>query len=513
MISLNGLKNAWMARNTSFSLVILVLCLVLLNLQALAEETSGDSLTAEQSDGVTTSENVSSRESSGFSVVDVISWPFVHILQPIFSVAIYPVSAPVNYIVENGVMDKSVELVTFGERNNILIYPTMNLKPGASTLLGFTYRHRSIFMSRDYLVLDPQYFANGDWQLGARYSKQQLFGLPLYGNIRIQKFMNRDASFVVPETKHSYVQPDSSLLLNGRLGFPLFGSNSNWNMGLRAGYEWKNASLPENASDSILIDEKYPIDARGLYQKFDQIPLEVSFVYDNLDFPYAPSRGSRFSLSGSYVIVRGYEGVEFNDGENNIRHQYEDDGANHNFMKTETIFQHYFYLGKAPNFHLSGAEARENRRYYLDFSLDDALRAWQPSNVANTLFERRVLAFQFRMMNLWEIEKGEAPYNAFSVMNARLPLRGYAAPWSAHHIIGLSGEYRWPIDRLVDGVVFDEYGLISKTVTGWSKDQYYNSWGFGVRVRRPDMYWFRVQFGFHGLHGINLVMTIAPEYN
>ena len=33
-----------------------------------------------------------------------------------------------------------------------------------------------------------------------------------------------------------------------------------------------------------------------------------------------------------------------------------------------------------------------------------------------------------------------------------------------------------------------------------------------VRVRKPDMFWFRVQFGFHGLHGVNLVMTIAPEY-
>jgi hypothetical protein len=40
----------------------------------------------------------------------------------------------------------------------------------------------------------------------------------------------------------------------------------------------------------------------------------------------------------------------------------------------------------------------------------------------------------------------------------------------------------------------------------------YNSWGFGVRVRRPDMYWFRLQLGFHGRHGVNLVLTIAPEF-
>jgi len=451
-------------------------------------------------------------EKSGVTFVDVISWPFVHILQPVFSVVVYPVSAPVNYIIENGVAEKSVELVTFGERNNILVYPTMNLKPGASTMLGATYRHRSILLSRDYLVVDPQYFANGDWQLGARYSKQELFGLPMYGNFRIQKFMNRDAGFVIPETKKSYVQPDSSLLLNGRLGFPIFGSGSHWSMGLRAGYEWKIAGLPENASDSILISEDYPVDSRGLYQHFEQVPLEASVLFDNLDFPYAPSRGSRFYMSGTYVFVRGYDGVDFTAGEYNTQYHYKDNGANHNFVRTETVFQHYFYIGRAPQFHLSGEEAKESRRYYLDFSLDNALRPWYPSNVANTLFERRVVAIQLRMMNLWEMEKGEAPYNAFPVMNTRLPLRGFSAPWSAHHIIGMSAEYRWPIDRLVDGVAFDEYGLVSETISGWSKDKFYNSWGFGIRVRRPDMYWFRVQLGFHGLHGVNLVMTIAPEF-
>ncbi|MDR1699632.1 MAG: hypothetical protein LBR68_00370, partial [Lachnoclostridium sp.] len=34
-----------------------------------------------------------------------------------------------------------------------------------------------------------------------------------------------------------------------------------------------------------------------------------------------------------------------------------------------------------------------------------------------------------------------------------------------------------------------------------------------IRARKPDMYWFCVQVGFHGLQGVNLVMTIAPEYS
>jgi predicted AAA+ superfamily ATPase len=59
---------------------------------------------------------------------------------------------------------------------------------------------------------------------------------------------------------------------------------------------------------------------------------------------------------------------------------------------------------------------------------------------------------------------------------------------------------------------FDEYMMHAPGFTDWSFKRFYNSWGFGVRVRRPDMYWFRVQLGFHGLHGVNLVLTIAPEF-
>ena len=97
-------------------------------------------------------------------------------------------------------------------------------------------------------------------------------------------------------------------------------------------------------------------------------------------------------------------------------------------------------------------------------------------------------------------------------MNARYPLRGYGDAWAAYHLMGLSMEYRWPVDRFVDGVIFDEYGLHAPEINEWSFSRYYNSWGFGVRARMPNMYLFRIQIGFHGLHGINFIMTIAPEF-
>lgn len=466
-------------------------------------------------EAVTTDE---ASEESGINWKDFLAWPFIHILQPVFNVAVYPVAQPIHYAVDNGVIEKSVDFITFGERRNILLYPVMNLKPGTSTMLGVNYRHRSIVLPKDYVVLETQFFANGDWYVSARYSKQGIGGLPLYTAFRYQQYWDRDGFFVVPGSKDKFIQPDSSVNLSWRLSAPLDNAH-HWNLEGSFILRYNDASLPDKRSDSILVDDKFPIESRGLYQSEFQFPLELTLLFDNLDYAYAPTKGSRFSLSGRYVFVNPYSGLAYDDkvyDEDGVELEskkfFQDDAANHDFVRTELVFQHYILLGQSKKFHMTPAEARESRRFYSDFNWDDALRPWHPSNVMNTLLERRVLAFQFRMINLFEMEKGEAPFNAFPNVNARFPLRGYGNAFAGYHVMGFSMEYRWPVDRFVDGVIFDEYALHAPEIDDWSFSRYYNSWGFGVRVRKPDMFWFRMQFGFHGLHGVNLVLTIAPEY-
>ena len=116
-----------------------------------AEEVSADSLKKEQpavsaDSSAGSSTDSSATEDSGINWKDFLAWPFIHILQPVFNVAVYPVAQPIHYAVDNGVIEKSVDLITFGERRNILLYPVMNLKPGTATMLGVTYRHRSIVL-------------------------------------------------------------------------------------------------------------------------------------------------------------------------------------------------------------------------------------------------------------------------------------------------------------------------------------------------------------------------------
>lgn len=443
------------------------------------------------------------------------SWPLDYIIQPVLNALIYPVATPIDYAFKNGVVEKSVDLITFGERKNIFVYPTFNLKPGANTQLGAAYRHRSVFLDRDYLVLQANYFANGDFSFDTRYTKQAVLGTPLFVGWRYSMDWNRDKHFVIPESKISFLQPDSSFEITWRLGAPLTESR-NWNAELWTAQAFIRSDVPD-VDDSLLFSRRYSIEDRGLYQNHLELPVGAILIFDNLDYPYAPSRGSRISFSGSYHFVRDYEGVKIGDLGEDVPDYYdgdyvEDSGKNHDYVRTEFMFQHYFLLGKSPNYILSATEARQNRKFYTDFSWDEAVRVWRPENVMQTLFERRVIAVQYRLIDMWEMEKGGAPHNAFPTLNARTPLRGYGDMWTAHHIMSLSAEYRWPVDRFVDGVVFNEYALIAKKIDDFSFSRYYNSWGLGVRVRQPNMFLCRFQVGFHGFHGINAIITVAPEF-
>ena len=52
--------------------------------------------------------------------LEICSWPFVHVIQPTFNVLIYPVAKPVDYAFQNGIIEKSVDLITFGENLDVV---------------------------------------------------------------------------------------------------------------------------------------------------------------------------------------------------------------------------------------------------------------------------------------------------------------------------------------------------------------------------------------------------------
>lgn len=435
--------------------------------------------------------------------LEMLIWPFANIVQPVLSAAIYPVTTPLKYAFKNRVIEKGIKLVSFGKEKNIFIYPSFNLTPGANTQMGVVYRHRNIFFNLDYLVFNFSLYANSDWRSTIRYTKEKLFNTDFFLGTRIDFESNRDANFIIPETYESYTQTDSSCSFEARLTH-VIPKTKDWSASVLFATRFINTDLPD-VNDPILISHpSFFIRDRGFYQDFTDYKLQLSLQFDNTDFPFVPSKGSRVIWNLSHFWVSDYSNLALTLPKTKEK--------NHNYYSFEFVFQHYFLLGTTTQYLLTASEARQMRQRYADFTWEESVRLWNPQKMKDLFLDRKVIAMQFRFRNLFEESKGGAPYNAFPSLNKKYPLRGYVSSLVAPALVGLSFEYRWPVDRYIDGVFFNEYALFSDKFYSWKKESLRNSWGLGIRVRTPNMFFFRGQVGFHGCHGIALIITIAPEF-
>ena len=450
-------------------------------------------------------EESENKENSGNLLLKIVFWPFEALLQPLAEVMIYPFSEPLRYAFQNGVVEKAVDLITFGENKNIFIYPVMNLKPGTSTMLGFMYRHSFLLFPNDYFVLSGELYANSDTYYSVRYSQKRLFDGNTYVSLQHKGNFNRDGNIRLLGSDDAYYLPDTTLRFDLIVAHPLPFPNTS--VDFSTGINMRYFGLPEMREDWVEFEDIDKLEERGLYQDFKIFPQSLTVVFDNTESPYVPSSGFRIQGRASYNFVTDYSNLPSDDWD------FFTSEKNHDYWSLEFLFQTYFYLGKdSKQYLLSKKEAREKRKEYADFSLNHLARLWNPSKLNSLLLERRVLALQYRYLRYFEMEKGGMPAISFPRLNDRFPLRGYENTWAALAITGLSLEYRWPIDYYIDGVLFSECAVFADEKGDFQWDNFKHSWGMGIRVRRPDMYFFRFQLGFHGFHGIHLVMTIAPEF-
>lgn len=435
--------------------------------------------------------------------IAVLAWPFEHVLQPVFGLLMYPMIPPLQYVSENDLIDKGVSLISFGSKNEIFIYPTFNMKPGSASSIGAALRYRNMLFAPDYFVTSQTLFANGDWLASMRYSKRKLLGSEMWTGLSLKYKEDRDNGFRIPHDK-GIIFADTSFNFRVFLGNPL-GKGSKWSWELTTGIDFLRTDLPD-VNDSILsVDHPFRRYQRGLYQDFNQYPLGLALGYDTRDFTAAPTSGSKFNAGFYRVWVSDYSGPN---SENIF-----DSQSNHDYNVLELKWQRYLLIGKQ-QYAMTTHEGRENLRQIRNMSLSKAMSMFQPEQIRQTLLERKVIVTQLRFRQMWEDEAGMAPYTAFSRLGGSYPLRAYPdGRFTDYATLGLSNEYRWPVDRLVDGVVFNEYGFYSRSWQNFSSRDLVNSWGFGIRVRKPDFFLTRLQFAFHGTQGISMIMTINPAYD
>ena len=83
--------------------------------------------------GDTVSAGVRIYEYIAYPTLQIITWPVETILVPVVQVLIYPTREPVRYVLNENVVDRMIGLISFGEREQIKVYPTLSLASGTSS--------------------------------------------------------------------------------------------------------------------------------------------------------------------------------------------------------------------------------------------------------------------------------------------------------------------------------------------------------------------------------------------
>jgi len=423
-------------------------------------------------------------------ILTFVSWPFVYIIQPTVEFLIYPVIPPLIYISREDLIERGANLITYGEKKQITFYPTIDAHLGSSANIGFSYWHKELIFDNDNMFLSPHRYVNGDWDATIRYKKTNILGTSFYSrwNMSYREYGNNSFRNSLEGIKYYYA--DSSVNLNSYVGFNLSGI---WDLEFGISLNFHRFDFP--SQEETPISGEY-IFNRGFYRNFESYPLTISLLYNSLDEPYSATSGHKFSVAYSYVPISSYNGTR-----------------DHNYHVAESRFVHYSLLGNK-SYAMTVAESNANREKLKNLTFAEAIEILNPINVKEVILDRRVLITQLKTRYMIEENKGKAPFVAMSRLGGNFPLRAYSDGFFTGAIVaGISNEYRWPIDRYADMLIFNEYGIYSDDLGHFSPFNLRNSYGFGFRVRTPKFFISRFSLAFHGLQGISVILTTKSEYD
>jgi len=424
----------------------------------------------------------------------LVSWPFEHIIQPTVEFLIYPVIPPLIYVSREDIIEKVSNLITYGEKKHIVFYPTTDARLGSAANIGFVYWHTELFSDNDNTFFSPHRYINGDWDMSMRYKKNKIFNTSFYSRFGASYKEYGNSSFRNSEGIR-YFFADSSVALNSSFGFSL---SRDWDLEFSISGNFNRFDLP--SQEEANMEDTVYISNRGFYRNFENYPLTIALLQNTLDEPYSATKGHKFSVSYSYTPVSSYNGTR-----------------DHNYHIAESRYVHYLLLGHR-SYAMTVAESNANREKLKNLSFSEAIEMLSPINgsikAREVMLDRRVLITQLKARYMMESNEGKAPFTAMGRLGGNFPLRAYADSYFTGAIVaGLSNEYRWPIDRYADMLIFNEYGIYSDDYGRFSSFNLRNSYGFGFRIRTPKLFISRFALAFHGMQGISVILTTKSEYD
>ncbi len=426
----------------------------------------------------------------GLTPLEIIAWPIEKALVPGVNALLYPIKPPLRYFLSENVIDRTMELLSFGPDDRYMVYPTLNLSTGTRSSTGLTFRHQAPFgRRRDKFNSFYNFHVNGDWRLRNYYNLNEITPSGLNARASLAFYRVKNTSINQPKTNREWFYSDSSNSIGFSLGHPLPFMPD---LGVAASY-WirdnrygeappHNESLqsPFFLADTGLID-------RGFNRNWLGHSLSGGLTRDTRNNVNIP-------ISGSLLETEW---------------QYHFGPQDFNFTRVQLTWAGYFKLG-SEKYEMSSLEEQEQ---FKDLNLKKMLENIEYRKLREQIFSRKVVAMQIHFARSFELEGNNAPFYALNDLGNNTPLRGYGGTrFKDLAVAAISMEYRFPLMRLVDGVIFNEYGNTGSSLAEIDYLASKNSWGFGVRVRRPDIFLFRAQLGFHGAQGAVLNLSINSAY-
>ncbi len=416
--------------------------------------------------------------------LQLLTWPVENILAPVVKALIYPTLAPIQYALEENVLDRTLTLLAFGKQNQVLLYPTLDVAPGTSSRIGLTMIHNAPFGRKtERFSLRGLICVNGDKRIRSNITFSQLLGTDWNSRFDFSANYQKNRSINQPGTPQFLYFSDTSYLYRIQLAHPIFGG-----VQARSAVFYRHGKLgraPPNKDDPFMLQSDFFFNPttglkdsayRGLNQTFVDRGIELGLGQDSRNNENIPLIGSR-------------SGVNLN---------YHDVANDHDYYDFQAFFTKYFKLG-SERYEITAEEERRMKGP----SFSRFIRELEYEKLKQKIFSRKVLVMHIVAAQSFEMEGNSIPIYGLQSLGNDTPLRGYAGSrFRDYAVAGINSEYRFPVMRIVDGAIFNEYGVYGRSLETIDYFNVKNSWGFGIHVRRPDIHLIRAELGFHGLSGM-----------
>ena len=228
------------------------------------------------------------------------------------------------------------------------------------------------------------------------------------------------------------------------------------------------------------------LEERGFEQRYWHFTIGLGLTYNTLNNPNIPVEGVNASIFNNFHFT----------------------GNNHDYIDWGGRVQRYFPLG-VEQYEITKKEWRKMGNPSLK-KLKSLLKY---RSLKEQLFKRKVLVTQARFHQMYEVSGNHAPFHAMPELDNQTPLRAYPdRAFQNYAIAAVSAEYRFPIMYMLEGTIFNEYGFTGTNVLLVDLFNPKNSWGFGVRLARRNIFLLRAQLAFHGAKWGSVELTIDQAY-